>query len=107
LQEELTEETELLSVEYFTIEFCKVLDLNKKQFAGCLDTDVSNLNKYLKGQRAFSTDLALKFAHFFHTPADVWLKIPLKNELFLIAFEAKDANKYQKYDYEKVACEYR
>lgn len=101
LQEENLNAKEVRTIEYFVGEFCKVLGLNKSQFANHLDTDISNLNKYLKGQRAFNTELAMKFSRFFHTPVDVWLKVQLKNDLIAL-HEAEKGHKYDKYDYKKV-----
>jgi len=93
--------SEIYTIEYFVTEFIKVLNLNKSQFATYLDTDLSNLNKYLKGQRTFSTELAMKLSHFFNTPVDVWLKVQLKNDLSEL-YKAEKSNKYDKYDYRKV-----
>jgi plasmid maintenance system antidote protein VapI len=101
LQREDLNAKEVYTIEYFVTEFCKVLGLNKSQFASHLDTDLSNLNKYLKGQRAFNTELAMKFSRFFHTPVDIWLKVQLKNDLIAL-HEAEKAHKYDKYDYKKV-----
>ncbi|GAA4203285.1 hypothetical protein GCM10022289_19280 [Pedobacter jeongneungensis] len=101
LQQEDLKTKEVYTIEYFVVEFCKVLGLNKSQFAGHLDTDVSNLNKYLKGQRAFNTELAMKFSRFFHTPVDVWLKVQLKNDLIAL-HEADKGHQFDKYDYKKI-----
>lgn len=101
LQQENLHAREIYTIEYFVVEFCKVLGLNKSQFAFHLDTDISNLNKYLKGQRAFNTELAMKFSRFFHTPVDIWLKVQLKNDLIALHEEEK-GHKYDKYDYKKV-----
>jgi len=101
LQHEISKKEEVRTIEYFVNEFINVLNLTKTQFAHYLDTDISNLNKYLKGQRAFNTELAMKFSHFFNTPVDIWLKIQLKNDLIAL-YEAEKVNKYDKYDYRKV-----
>jgi len=100
LQHEELDSNEVFTIEYFVTEFCKVLGLNKSQFAGFLDTDTSNLNKYLRGQRAFNTELAMKFSRFFHTPVDIWLKVQLKNDLIAL-HKAEKVRKYDKYDYKK------
>lgn len=100
LQEDDSKTNEVYTIEYFVNEFIKILQLNKSQFANHLDTDVSNLNKYLKGQRAFNTELAMKFSRFFHTPVDIWLKVQLKNDLIAL-HEAEKGHKYDKYDYQK------
>lgn len=98
LNDESIEIDEISPVEAFVNDFCAVLGLGKKEFAGYLDLDISNLNKYLKGQRGFSSDLAMKLSRFFHTPVDIWLKIQLKNDLILL-HAAEKVNKYEKYDY--------
>lgn len=100
LQQEDLDCKEIFTIEYFVSEFCKVLGLNKSQFASHLDTDTSNLNKYLRGQRAFNTELAMKFSRFFHTPVDIWLKVQLKNDLIAL-HKAEKIRKYDKYDYKK------
>lgn len=100
LQEEDIQPKEIHTIEYFVGQFIKVLALNKTQFASYIDTDVSNLNKYLRGQRSFNKELAMKFAHFFHTPVDIWLKVQLKNDLIILQEEEK-SKKYNKYDYRK------
>jgi len=92
---------QIITVENFVMDFCVILEISKTQFAKYLDTDVSNLNKYFRGQRAFNTELAMKLAHFFHTPVDVWLKVQLKNDLIALYEEEKSGTKYDKYDYEK------
>lgn len=89
-------------IEDFVSDFLKILGLKKGQFAKHIDIDDSNLNKYYKSDRRFNTVLALKFAHFFHTSADIWLKVQLKNELLELQREKEAEEKYNKYDYEKV-----
>lgn len=101
LQEENGGNNEIYTIAYFVDEFCKVLKLTKTQFASYIDTDVSNLNKYLNGQRAFNIEFAMKFSHFFHTPVDVWLKVQLKNDLIAL-HKVDKGHKYDKYDYKKV-----
>jgi plasmid maintenance system antidote protein VapI len=90
------------TIENFVMDFLKVLGIKKGVFAKYIELDVSNMNKYYRNDRRFSTDLALKFAHFFHTPADLWLKIQIKNELLQLQKEEKANEKYDKYDYEKL-----
>ncbi|MGV8830319.1 MAG: helix-turn-helix transcriptional regulator, partial [Breznakibacter sp.] len=79
----------------------EVLNLPFRKFAICLDTTDSNLKKYVMGERKFNKDLALKFSHFFHTPADLWLKLQLKNELFDLK-KKKETKLKEKNDYRKV-----
>lgn len=90
------------SIENFVKDFLKVLGINKTAFAQYIEMDGANLNKYYRSDRRFNTELALKFAHFFHTPADLWLKIQIKNELLLLQKEKQSEDKYNKYDYEKL-----
>jgi plasmid maintenance system antidote protein VapI len=90
------------AIEDFVKDFLKVLGINKTAFAQYIEMDGANLNKYYRSDRRFNTELALKFAHFFHTPADLWLKIQIKNELLLLQKEKQSEDKYNKYDYEKL-----
>lgn len=99
--ENVTLET-MRAIEDFVKDFLTVLELKKGEFAKHIDVDSSNLNKYYRSDRRFNTVLALKFAHFFHTPADLWLKVRIKNELLELHREQEATDKYSKYDYEKV-----
>ena len=92
---------EVCTIEDFVRDFLKVLGLKKGEFAKYIDINESNLNKYYRSDRRFNTVLALKFAHFFHTPADLWLKVQIKNELLELQREKEAEEKYNKYDYEK------
>lgn len=89
----------------FVSEFLKILHLKKKDFAHHIEVDDSNLNKYYNNQRSFNPELAMKFGHFFHTPADLWLKLQYKNELLEFQRFAESIKKYEKYDYEKVLAQ--
>ena len=100
-QDDVTSQT-MRTIEDFAMDFLNVLGLKKGEFANYIDIDTSNLNKYFRGDRRFNTVLALKFAHFFHTPADLWLKVQIKNELLELHKEQKAIKKYIKYDYKKV-----
>lgn len=92
----------LCNIEDFVKDFLTVLKINKTTFAQLIDVDGANLNKYYRSDRRFNTELALKFAHFFHTPPDLWLRIQIKNELLLLQKERQSDEKYIKYDYEKL-----
>lgn len=92
----------MCAIEDFVKDFLKVLGINKTAFAQYIEMDGANLNKYYRSERRFNTVLALKFAHFFHTPADLWLKVQIKNELLELQREKQAEEKYNKYDYEKV-----
>lgn len=99
--ENVTPET-MLTIQDFVKDFLKVLELKKGEFAKHIDIDDSNLNKYYRSDRRFNTVLALKFAYFFHTPADLWLRVQIKNELLELHREQEATEKYSKYDYQKV-----
>jgi plasmid maintenance system antidote protein VapI len=90
-----------LTLEYVVGSYLKILNLPFRKFAFSLDTTDSNLKKYISGKRRFNTDLALKFSHFFHTPAELWLALEWKNELSQLK-DKKVVKQYEKYDYRKV-----
>ena len=90
------------TIEFFVKDFCNVLGITKTQFAAYLEIDISNLNKYLKGQRGLNMELAMKLSCFFNIPADVLLKLQLKNDLISLRRKEKFSGKYDKYDYRKI-----
>lgn len=92
---------EIVYIQTFVTEHLNILNISFNKFAKALDTDASNLNKYLNGQRKFNSIWAVKIGNFFHTPPEIWLKIEMKNELIRIQSEKK-VTTYKKYDYEKV-----
>jgi len=92
----------IYTIEEFVKDFLKVLGISKGAFAGYIEMDGSNLNKYYRSERRFNIELALKFAYFFHTPVDLWLKVQIKNELLQLQKEKEAEDKYRKYDYERV-----
>lgn len=102
INNEKVNEKNMISLEKFLNLYLKVLNLTLKKFASSIDTTDGNLKKYLSGDRKFSTDLAFKFASFFHTTPDIWMKVNIKNELLDLKKEKKQTSKYKKYDYEKV-----
>ncbi len=81
--------------------YLDVLNMPFRRFAMYLDTTDGNLRKYLTGERKLSTDLALKFGHFFHTSPEIWLRLQLKNEILDLKKERKEVKRYEKYDYLK------
>ena len=93
---------EMLTIRDFVKDFLKALGLKKGEFANYIEINDSNLNKYYNNDRRFNPVLAMKFGHFFHTPADLWMKIQFKNELLMFQIEIKSEKKYEKYDYKKV-----
>jgi plasmid maintenance system antidote protein VapI len=94
--------TKIKSVDVFLNAYLKVLNLSFKDFARNMDTTDSNLKKYVKGERKFNIDLAMKFGHFFHTSPELWLMVHTKNEFLLLNKEKSRIKKYKKYDYKKV-----
>jgi plasmid maintenance system antidote protein VapI len=102
VQDDNVSSENLCTIEAFVSDFLKILKINKTAFARFIEMDGANLNKYYRSDRRFNTELALKFAHFFHTPTDLWLKIQIKNELLLLKEEDQATDKYNKYDYQKL-----
>lgn len=94
--------TDMRTIQDFVRDFLKALGLKKGEFANYIEINDSNLNKYYNNDRRFSPVLAMKFGHFFHTPADLWMKVQYKNELLMFQIEVKSEKKYEKYDYTKV-----
>lgn len=90
-----------LTIEKVVSDYLDVLNLSFRKFAINLDTTDSNLRKYLSGERKFNADLAMKFSCFFHTPAEIWLQLQLKNELSELKKEKKQVRHYERYDYRK------
>lgn len=101
LNDQETSFEQICTIKDFVTEFLKVLSINKSAFAGFIDMDGANLNKYYRAERRFNTELALKFGHFFHTSAELWLQVQIKNELLELEREKAASDKYDKYDYEK------
>lgn len=101
IDENITAEN-IRTVKDFVTTFLTTLGIKKGQFAGHIEIDNSNLNKYFTNERPFNPELALKFGYFFHTAPDLWLKIHFKNELLLLNVNKKSEESYKKYDYEKL-----
>ena len=102
LQNQEINDDELVNLDLWLKDYLKVLNLTQKKFAELIENKDGNLKKYLIGERRFSTDLAMKFGHFFHTKPDLWLNIQIKNDVLLLKKEKETAAKYEKYDYERV-----
>lgn len=92
----------ICTVETFLDYYLQTLNLTFKKFAISIDTSDGNLKKYLSGDRKFNIDLAMKFACFFHTTPDLWLKVQIKNQLIELSINKGETKKYSKYNYEKV-----
>jgi len=99
LKKEIIAEEDVKTQETFLNEYLHALNIPFRQFSEAIDTSDSNLKKYLKGQRGFSFDLAMKFGHFFHTSPEIWLALGVKN---MFIKRKNEANEYDKYDYRKV-----
>jgi addiction module HigA family antidote len=99
LKKEIVAENEIKTQETFLNEYLHALNIPFRQFSEAIDTSDSNLKKYLKGQRGFSFELAMKFGHFFHTSPEIWLALGIKN---MFIMRKNEANGYDKYDYRKV-----
>jgi plasmid maintenance system antidote protein VapI len=95
-------EKDIISLDSFLSLYLEALNITFKKFANALDSTDTNLKKYVSGDRKFSTDLAFKFASFFHTTPNLWMGVYTKNELLSLKKEKKQISKYKKYDYEKV-----
>ncbi len=106
LQNEAIKDDDLMSLDIWLKDYLKALNLTQKRFAELIENQDGNLKKYLIGERRFSTDLAMKFGHFFHTKPDLWLNIQIKNDVLSLNKKKETAAKYEKYDYEK-AVEYQ
>ena len=105
IQNEVVNDDGLMSLDVSLKDYLKALNLTQKNFAELIENQDGNLKKYLIGERRFSTDLAMKFGHFFHTKPDLWLNIQIKNDVLSLNKKKETAAKYEKYDYEK-AVEY-
>ncbi len=90
-----------MNIEDFVLAYLQALNMPFRKFALAIDSSDGNLKKYVTGERKFNTDLALRFAHFFHTPAELWLKVSVKNDLLAVTSNKNTINKYKKYDYKK------
>jgi plasmid maintenance system antidote protein VapI len=102
IHNEKTTGKDIIPLENFLSLYLKIISITFKKFAESIDTTDGNLKKYLSGERKFNTDLAFKFASFFHTTPDLWMGVYTKNELLELKKEKKQFSKYKKYDYEKV-----
>jgi len=101
LQNQEIKDDNLVSLDLWLKDYLKALNLTQKRFSELIENRDGNLKKYLIGERRFSTDLAMKFGHFFHTKPDLWLNIQIKNDVLSLNKKKETATKYEKYDYEK------
>jgi len=93
IQDNIITTDNIFKIEDFVKEFLTVLSINKTAFARYIEIDISNLNKNYSSETCFNTKLALKFGHFFHTPANIWLQIEAKNEILIFQKEEKTNDK--------------
>lgn len=89
------------TIEDFVVLYLDTLQLNFKTFAHAIDSSDANLKKYLKGERKFSEELAVRFGKFFHVSPLTWMRVQHKNDLLRLG-RVIDERRYRKYDYEKV-----
>lgn len=82
--------------------YLKILNITKKELAGYLDMQDSNLHKYLTGERKLNAKVALKISRFTHTKPEYWYGIQNKNEIIELRKEEKRNDEYEKYDYAKM-----
>ena len=102
LDDDIHSDKALQTVESFLNSYLKILKLTFKKFSTSIDMTDGNLKKYLSGERKFNADLAFKFASFFHTTPDLWLRVDMKNQLLDLNKNKAQNRKYAKYNYEKV-----
>lgn len=102
LEDNLSTTENTIDLEETVNQFLVVLNISKKEFAKSIDMDSPNLSKYLKGERKFTSNLAMKLGSFFHINPEIWMKIWMKNELIKLKNEKSKLDEYKKYDYEKV-----
>lgn len=102
LEDNLSTTENTIDLEETVNQFLVVLNISKKEFAKSIDMDSPNLSKYLKGERKFTSNLAMKLGSFFHINPEIWMKIWMKNELIKLKNEKSKMDEYKKYDYEKV-----
>jgi addiction module HigA family antidote len=102
LEEEIEKSDSFVDLEVIVKELIDILNITKKELAKSIDMDSPNLSKYLKGERKFNTDLAMRLGSFFHIKPELWLEISMRNELFNLKNQKTKSEKYNKYDYEKV-----
>lgn len=102
LEDNLSTSENTIDLEETVNQFLVVLNISKKEFAKSIDMDSPNLSKYLKGERKFTSNLAMKLGSFFHINPEIWMKIWMKNELIKLKNEKSKLDEFKKYDYEKV-----
>jgi addiction module HigA family antidote len=61
----------------------KELGMSAAELARQLDVPTNRITSILNGQRAFTSDTALRLAHFFGTSAEFWLNLQSLYELRL------------------------
>ena len=87
LENNLSTTENTIDLEETVNQFLVVLNISKKEFAKSIDMDSPNLSKYLKGERKFTSNLAMKLGSFFHINPEIWMKIWMKNELIKLKNE--------------------
>ena len=82
--------------------YLKVFNATQKSLANLFEMQDSNLHKYLTEGRKLNPSIVLKLSAFSRTNPEYWLRIEVKNELFEVAKEKEQGNKYAKYDYKNL-----
>ncbi|MGL4437873.1 MAG: HigA family addiction module antitoxin [Bosea sp. (in: a-proteobacteria)] len=73
----------ILPGEILLEDFLKPLGISQNRLARDIDVPVSRVAGIIKGDRAITADTALRFARFFGTSAEMWLRLQLDHELRL------------------------
>lgn len=100
IENEDTQEDEVLEILDFVKMYLKALNITKKDLAGYFGMGDGNLHKYLTGQRKLNPEVVLKISSFSHTKPEQWYRIQVKNEL--IRLKKEKIKDYEKYDYRRL-----
>jgi addiction module HigA family antidote len=63
-------------------EFLKPLEMTQTEFAERIAVDWSRANKLIRGKRGVTPDTALRLERLFGMPADFWLTLQLRWDLY-------------------------
>ncbi len=64
-------------------EFLKPMGISQNRLASDIDVPVSRIAGIVKGNRAITTDTALRLAEYFGTTPDVWINLQANYEVRL------------------------
>jgi addiction module HigA family antidote len=76
-------------------EFLEPLQMTQTEFAERIGVDWSRANKLVRGKRSVTPDTALRLERLFGMPADFWLTLQLRWDLYL-AMSSPAAKEIQK-----------